>query len=426
MKRELALQLLNSILPNPPWDEEQLQMLFSELGVLAEHKYNQYEMYQPGRLFFENLYLWLTEFKEEDRTIALELVRRNLIFISREEFQQLAQTLYYDQIYQRQLDLTATRAHIPRHLVRQLSGSTFLRNLQRSSLYVAMSDGARIDYFRRQNLSINNEQVLTTYYPNEEKVRGIVNDLEKNLGVNSRFECLFLLDDFCGSGRTLLREIVRVHLSNPLTNFTVPPHLAAYLRYKADKQDLELVYSPAGLSVSEDELLSLHTESVYLDSVRLLTERHHAGQTELIGSLMRITESSLFEALSDEVQVFLCPLLATEYAVQRLQSLTQRLPKPLNGLAILPGTTIPNEVRITPMAAGKEGLLNPIAALCENNYTDELEDEHTGNIKYGYDACGLPVVLHHNTPNNSIYILWSRKWRNPLFVRYERHGREAV
>jgi hypothetical protein len=69
----------------------------------------------------------------------------------------------------------------------------------------------------------------------------------------------------------------------------------------------------------------------------------------------------------------------------------------------------------------------PIGALCDRYYEEGLGDEHTGNVKFGYDGCGLPLVLHHNTPNNSLFLLWARRSKNfaPLFVRYERHGREG-
>ncbi|KJU86502.1 hypothetical protein MBAV_001303 [Candidatus Magnetobacterium bavaricum] len=57
-----------------------------------------------------------------------------------------------------------------------------------------------------------------------------------------------------------------------------------------------------------------------------------------------------------------------------------------------------------------------------------MADKHTGSVKYGYKDCGLPLVLHHNTPNNSIYPLWNRRAMDdtsisftPLFIRYERH-----
>jgi hypothetical protein len=93
MKRELTLQLLKQVLPDSPWNEDALRRILDDLRVLAEYKYNKYEMYQPARLFFENLHLFLNRFNEADRSTALNFVRNNLIFISREEFQQPAHIL---------------------------------------------------------------------------------------------------------------------------------------------------------------------------------------------------------------------------------------------------------------------------------------------------------------------------------------------
>lgn len=425
MKRELSLRLLRNILPDPPWSEEHLQELVSEFDVLAEHKYNFYEMYQPGRLFFENLYLWLSVFTEEERTAALKFVRENLIFISREEFQQLAQVLYYDRVYQRQIDIASQKTGLPRHRVRMLAESTEMQRIKRSSLYVAMSDGARIDYFRRQNLSISNEQVLPTYYPSEDKATGLISDLEKNLGKGTRFECLFLMDDFCGSGRTLLREVVKVGLDTPLEGFVVPQQMKARLSYRPDNRELALAYGGNVDPQLEETLLALNDTGSYREAVKELLRKYAARETELAGSLKRIaSDTPLPGMLSENARVYLCPLLTTQYALDRLNPLLLRLPAPLNTMEILPGAVLPDSVRVRPPIVGHSSG-QTISTLCENHYSEEYEDEHTGSIKYGYDDCGLPLVLHHNTPNNSIYLLWSRKMQTPLFVRYERHGREA-
>ncbi len=360
MKRELALRLLVSILPG--WGEERLKNLVDNLDTLAEYKYNHYEMYQPGRLFFENLYLWLKSFNEVDRDVALRFVQEQLIFISREEFQQLTQILYYDHIHQSQLDLTAEITSIPRFQVRRLSESSELREIERASLYVAMSDGARIDYFRRQNLKIDNEQVLTTYQPNEEKVKALIDDLEKDLAVGARFRCLFLIDDFCASGKTVLRE------------------------------------EPAS------------------DGTSMV----------LKGILARLqSEGKLLNALeTNDARIYFCPLVITEFAKNRLVELIPRLQPPLNRTVLLPAVVLPDSVRIL-SPENNESSAQTIASLCANYYQDDMGDEHTGNVMFGYESCGLPIVLHHNTPNNSIYLLWSRKLKAPLFVRYERHGREV-
>ena len=52
-----------------------------------------------------------------------------------------------------------------------------------------------------------------------------------------------------------------------------------------------------------------------------------------------------------------------------------------------------------------------------------MEKGGTDDSKYGFAACGLPLVLHHNTPNNSIALLWSyedAEYRG-LFPRIQRH-----
>ena len=111
MKRELALQLLQGTLPDLA--EQSLADIFRELQFLAEYKYNKYEMYQPGRLFLENLYLWLEEFSAEERQEAVDFIRQNLIFISRDEFHQLAHVLYYDVIRSEQILGVGTIAPAP-------------------------------------------------------------------------------------------------------------------------------------------------------------------------------------------------------------------------------------------------------------------------------------------------------------------------
>ena len=67
--------------------------------------------------------------------------------------------------------------------------------------------------------------------------------------------------------------------------------------------------------------------------------------------------------------------------------------------------------------------------LCEWFFDEVLVDEHKGGpIPIGYGQASLPLVLYHNTPNNSISPLWADtvdhpngKRRHALFRRYERH-----
>lgn len=71
-------------------------------------------------------------------------------------------------------------------------------------------------------------------------------------------------------------------------------------------------------------------------------------------------------------------------------------------------------------------------SLSEWYFDPSLIDEHKGKAPLGYGGCSLPLILEHNTPNNSISPLWadtssdphSQLHRHALFPRYERHHKD--
>lgn len=388
--------------------------------MLADQKYNKYEMYQPARLFFENLYLFLNKLKEEHRTAALEFVRRQLIYVSREEFQQLAHVLYHDRIRQEQLNLASKKSGIARHLLARLAQSPELRRIKRASLYVALSDGARIDYFRRQNLEINNEQVLAAYYIGPEKIKDAQAKLRSAVNdANAQFECIFLLDDFCGSGRTLLREVVVADVSGTDTMPEVVNGLKGKLGSDPEKRELEWIYRGPLTPEEVEQLARVAGDSAGVKlAVERIRQKCESRDTLIKGALQKISTSNIRDLVGPESSICFAPLLATEYSVKRLELLIPRLTMPFNNLRAIPAAQLSDALRIRPGNV-------EVGHVCEEYYDASLEDEHTSNVKYGYDACGLPLVLHHNTPNNSLFFLWARKWGFPLFPRYERHGREV-
>lgn len=73
--------------------------------------------------------------------------------------------------------------------------------------------------------------------------------------------------------------------------------------------------------------------------------------------------------------------------------------------------------------SGLQALLaNP--AYCNN----KVVDKHflvggTEDASLGFAGCALPVVLGHNTPNNSVFLLWGPEQFKPhgLFPRVSRH-----
>lgn len=61
-------------------------------------------------------------------------------------------------------------------------------------------------------------------------------------------------------------------------------------------------------------------------------------------------------------------------------------------------------------------------------YDKRASDKHiavggTDDARLGFAACALPIVLAHNSPNNSIYMLWGPENYSPfgLFPRISRH-----
>jgi hypothetical protein len=184
---------------------------------------------------------------------------------------------------------------------------------------------------------------------------------------------------------------------------------------------MEFLYQGEIAKAELDDLRSLDGSGTYQAAIDAVATKSRAHETILKGSLQKVSIGAIAKALEPDASVFFCPLLTTEHALGRLAPLLERLPAQFSRTQILTGAVIDSRVTITDATS-------PIGALCEKYYDESLGDEHTGNIKFGFDGCGLPLVLHHNTPNNSLYLLWARRSNTvePLFVRYERHGREGL
>ena len=83
---------------------------------------------------------------------------------------------------------------------------------------------------------------------------------------------------------------------------------------------------------------------------------------------------------------------------------------------------LPDSIRLDATNCGD------LAGLIDQCYDHSIHDEHlqkggTDDARYGFAAGGLPLVMHHNTPNNSIALLWSYDDTHArgLFPRVRRH-----
>lgn len=88
-----------------------------------------------------------------------------------------------------------------------------------------------------------------------------------------------------------------------------------------------------------------------------------------------------------------------------------------------------NDLVIPQSTNDNDALLDTILYGC---YDSRIEDENTrtggNNVIHGYAGCAYPLVLSHNCPNNSIYLLWAqteatdgRPGLRALFPRISRH-----
>ena len=127
----------------------------------------------------------------------------------------------------------------------------------------------------------------------------------------------------------------------------------------------------------------------------------------------------------EDVEVFVLLYMATERALQYLRTASASTwEKHGVHCTVEAVEVLSNDLKI--VRNGTE----PINQLIDraSYYDPTIHDQHmqkggTPDSRYGYGDCGLPLVLHHNTPNNSLAILMSyddKSFRG-LFPRVQRH-----
>lgn len=361
MKSELAEELLNELLG---WDRAAFQERVRRLEALATYKFDEYGNFRPGVKFFESLAAWLDQFDDPiDRATALDFVLDRLIFISDAEMTHLIELVYPDHVEQVLRRRVAVRLGCSPFAVSSIVGDEAFTTIRRRSLVLGASDGARLDRLRRSAPFLSHEQFLQSTEPPADLVSPMTTELSKALtgrqiDADATFEHIFLVDDFAGSGKTLLRY---------------------------------------------DE-----------------TEGEHKGKLiKLAAAIAKLQQEKL---VAEDVEVTIVLYVATSAAREHLSQMLAASPLPDWEVRIV--QELPAWVRVDTQDAA-------FAELCERYYDDIFTDEHKGRAALGYAGGALPVVLSHNTPNNSVCLLWADSTgekdsldRRALFPRYERHHRD--
>lgn len=358
MRDELAGRLLDRLLT---WSTEEQAQWMADLRRLAAYKYDDYEGFAAGERFFESLARWLGQFDDADaRRRWIEFVRSELLFISRDELNHAIACVYPDFIKRALVALVARKLEMSPYNVRDVVHTKAFRTHRRKTLYLGLSDGARLDRLRRASPELSHEQFWLSPELGPHAVSTMAEKLseaieEADLESGPRFQHVVFVDDFYGSGTSLLHR----------------------------KDD--------GAWGGK-----LHRARMHLD------DDLRSGADPLLAENADVTV--VIYVASFQAESHIRDVLAVFEPTWRLH-VVQRLPR---DIVVVDAD---------------------LSSLSEWFFDDALIDKHKKErVPLGYRNGALPLVLHHNTPNNSISPLWADstgheggKNRHALFPRYERH-----
>ena len=363
MNPEIAEELLHAVM-----GEVRDADFPNQLGVLrdlAAYKYDDYSQYAPARQFIAYLAGWLNQFGDGDeRRDALRYIHQRLIYISNNEMRHLVSLMAEDRVPTTLHHHVARDLPIPAYHVNKVRAAPKFARAKQASLFLGMSDGARIGQLRRANTGLSNEQFGMTYELNGSRAKSMLCELRKRVAddeprdEDAFFEYIFLVDDFAGSGRTIIRQ-------------------------------------------EEDG--------------------------KLTGRLVRFIDDTLCLLKGERCpKIYIALYVATPQALNHLKCAIANYPNPPwtkdNTPEIISVMMIGDHAKLVCGRGGVEYEADRLFDRLLHKYYDQsVEDEHKRNVKHGYSQCGLPLILAHNTPNNSVYLLWESKFTEPLFPRYERH-----
>lgn len=382
MNSELAERLLINVMN---WDEEIVARERPLIQRLSTYKFDEYQQFSPGMRFIESFAFWLRQFEENERDVLYEFIKSRLIFFANSELQHFVSITYPDIIRGILIETVARREAISSMQIKKIVNSDHFNSLLRKSLFLGLSDGARIDYFRRINQAhISNEQIWLTYEISNEKAKGLLKDLKRDLNNNQidsedSFEMVFLLDDFSASGTSYFRK------ENDQYNGKIFKVLKKFLMLNGD---------------TEEERFAENN-----DFVRKLINPNNLEIHIIIYVMTESAKQNLSTVIEEWKQTYSMKIKIKIHPIQLIQDSSK-----------ITNSTAPEIIEI---------IKNP-------RYFDlKIIDEHWKKGKHdepylGYNECSLPLIMSHNTPNNSLPILWFENASaiNGLFPRISRHKSE--
>lgn len=368
MKYELAEAILKSTMEH--WDNVRMSEEIKDIQIISEIKYDDYQQYTHGMRYIESLALWMRQFdtpEEKDR--AYQFVKDKLIYISEEEMRQLVADSY--EISMKRYLVEKTRQFCKNYnTINAEERKKVYQYYRRSSLFLGLSDGAHIDFFRRHNSELSNEQVFVHYDFSKDKADDMRNKFKDepivtyirnkyNITGGGDFDSFFLIDDFTGSGKSYIRKDEQGWHGKINTFFD---------RLKSMQFDVQQIAVHLILYIATEQSIANITEQVHL-----------------------FTEENGYKDISIDAIQIVKPIDWT-HNLELSELLKHNYEKCMK--------------------------------LEKASYNDKHFKVGGGKVPYyGFGDCSLPLILYHNTPNNSLPILWY-SWEdqvNALFLRITRH-----
>ena len=205
MNQDLGLRILGQIMN---WTDDRARKEFAWLKLMARLKYDGYRDFHAGMRFIESLATWLQQFKAHERETAYVFMRSSLVYIGPNEMQRLVEQFYPRFVRDRLVQMVASEHGIsPYRVFIDPDGRAASKRLCRQTLFMGLSDGARIDTIRHANSGVlGNEQFVQGTQVDSEKWKDLLDNLRKDLDdANARFRIVYLIDDFAGTGTSFLR-----------------------------------------------------------------------------------------------------------------------------------------------------------------------------------------------------------------------------
>ena len=377
MNSNLANQLLASIMK---WDAPTLASERAALEFMGSMKYDAYDRYMPGMRFMSSLVQWLNDIKEEDRYEAYKFIKEKLVFISSMQMNYLVDLLYDSKIRPILLDMSTAETGMPSYKCSSKVVRTRFEIEKRSALIIGLSDGAHTDILRR-SAGFNNEQVLTNYYPDGKKLKDMLDELRKDQKLkgieNPFFRRILLIDDFTASGKSFIRfdESDREY-HGKLKRIIDELCIKGYVEKEQKIEHLSYLLNPEQ-KIQIDILFCIATEK---------------ARTNIKSSLDDYLKSVNWQN-------------KVEFNIHIVQILEDKL-----------SIDIKTDKDLVKLLKKDEHFVKE--CVISKSYKVGKND----NPWLGFDECALPVVLAHNTPNNSLPIIWQDAERfHGLFPRISRH-----